>query len=48
MEGQEDYEWELSKENVQPIKKGRNVANLSAALQPLAGDLHAKIKEERQ
>ncbi|XP_072030950.1 uncharacterized protein [Amphiura filiformis] len=27
-------EWELSKENVQPLKSGRKVANLTAALQP--------------
>ena len=26
-------EWELSKENVQPLKSGRKVANLTAALQ---------------
>lgn len=27
-------EWELSKENVQPLKQGRSFAQLSAALKP--------------
>ena len=41
-------EWELSKENVQPLKTGRNVAKLSAALQPHSADQQAKLKEERK
>ncbi len=43
-----DNEWELSKENVQPLKQGRKFANLSAALQPQASDRMAQIREERQ
>ncbi|CAH1793208.1 unnamed protein product [Owenia fusiformis] len=38
-------EWELSKENVQPLKTGRKCSNLNAALQPL-GDKN--IKEQKQ
>ena len=40
-------EWELSKENVQPLKHGRKFANLSAALQPLPLD-QAKFKEQKE
>ncbi|CAH1261665.1 BUB1B [Branchiostoma lanceolatum] len=29
--------WELSKENVQPLRQGRKIANLTAALQPVNG-----------
>uniref|UniRef100_A0A2C9KTW0 BUB1 N-terminal domain-containing protein n=1 Tax=Biomphalaria glabrata TaxID=6526 RepID=A0A2C9KTW0_BIOGL len=29
---QEDHEWELSKENVQPLKEGRSMSFLAAAL----------------
>ena len=40
-------EWELSKENVQPLRQGRKFSNLTAALAPQAAD-QSKIKEERQ
>lgn len=50
MAGENDTsaEWELSKENVQPLRHGRKVTNLSAALQPLTGDQLSKIREQRQ
>jgi hypothetical protein len=32
MEGEQQYEWELSKENVQPVRSGRKVQTLSNAL----------------
>ena len=41
-------EWELSKENVLPLKQGRKYAQLSAALQPITSDQTTKIKEQRQ
>ena len=40
-------EWELSKENVQPLKKGREMDSLSAALQHSASDT-AKLQSQRQ
>ncbi|XP_064601277.1 mitotic checkpoint serine/threonine-protein kinase BUB1-like [Liolophura sinensis] len=50
MAGENDTsaEWELSKENVQPLRHGRKVTSLSAALQPLSGDQLSKIREQRQ
>ena len=47
MEGAEN-EWELSKENVQPLRQGRKFANLAAALQPHTADQIVKLKEQRQ
>ena len=41
-------EWELSKENVQPLKQGRKFANLTASLQPNAADLAAMLKKQKQ
>ena len=41
-------EWELSKENVQPLRQGRKMANLAAALQPATADQQTKIREERK
>ncbi|EDO48456.1 predicted protein [Nematostella vectensis] len=41
-------EWELSKENVQPLKSGRKVANLTAALAPSSCDYQSKISREKQ
>lgn len=46
-------EWELSKENVQPIKQGRKIPNLTAALTPCgvnAGDdsLYWKLQRDKQ
>ena len=42
------HEWELSKENVQPIKQGRRYENLSTALQSHNVDNAAKLKEARR
>ena len=51
MEGSTDSfsgnEWELSKENVQPLKKGRKMANLTAALAPSLVD-QSRIYKEKQ
>ena len=47
-EGGSGDEWELCKENVQPLKSGRKMAKLSAALQPLTPDHQAKLREERR
>ncbi|XP_033632493.1 mitotic checkpoint serine/threonine-protein kinase BUB1-like [Asterias rubens] len=41
-------EWELSKENVQPLKHGRKVASLTAALQPHNVDQHQQLILQRQ
>ena len=41
------HEWELSKENVQPLKTGREIDSLSAALQHSATDL-ARLQSCRQ
>lgn len=41
-------EWELSKENVQPLKRGRKVANLTAALGSSSNDYQSKIHREKQ
>ena len=43
-----ENEWELSKENVQPLRQGRKFANLAAALQPHTTDQIIKLKEQRQ
>lgn len=40
-------EWELSKENVQPLRQGRKVASLTSALQHTPADLQ-QIKEQRE
>ena len=40
-------EWELSKENVQPLKKGRKMANLTVALAPSSVD-QTRIYREKQ
>ena len=42
-----DNEWELSKENVQPLKQGRKMANLTAALAPSSLD-QTRIHREKQ
>ena len=51
MEGNTDSfsgnEWELSKENVQLLKKGRKMANLTAALAPSLVD-QSRIYKEKQ
>ena len=41
-------EWELSKENVQPLRRGRKFASLTAALQPPTDDQAVQLKEQRQ
>ena len=43
--GETQEEWELSKENVQPLRNGRKFANLSMALQPNSGDQMDKLKQ---
>ena len=40
-----DQEWELSKENVQPLKQGRHLSNLNASFQPHSVD---HLKKERE
>ena len=40
-----DDQWELSKENVKPIRQGRKVSSLNAAL---SGFEDHRIKEEQQ
>lgn len=40
-------EWELSKENVQPLKQGRKMANLAVALAPSSVDQTRIYKEKR-
>ena len=42
-----ENEWELSKENVQPIRQGRHLSNLSAGLQ-LSEDQTAQLRKEKQ
>lgn len=42
-------EWELSKENVQPLKEGRNVEKLNASLKArMEAPLKAKVSEEHR
>lgn len=41
-------EWELSKENVQPLKQGRKLANLTAAFAPSSVDQSRIHKEKRE
>jgi len=43
----DENEWELSKENVQPIRQGRHLSNLSAGLQ-LSEDQTAQLRKEKQ
>ena len=44
----EAAEWELSKENIQPLKRGRKMANLSAAFGENSNDHHSKVHQEIQ
>ena len=45
----ENNEWELSKENIQPLRSGRDFASLSAALQPITTDQGITlIKSQKQ
>ena len=41
-------EWELSKENVLPLKQGRKVSSLTEGLQPQSNEKALKIREEKQ
>lgn len=43
-----DNEWELSKENVQPIRQGRKLSSLNAGLKQYGGVEDQQIKEEKQ
>ena len=40
-------EWELSKENIQPLRQGRKFSSLTAALQPHSVD-QQKIKQQKE
>ncbi|XP_059175853.1 uncharacterized protein LOC131955673 [Physella acuta] len=44
----DDHEWELSKENVQPLRQGRRISSLVAALHSDQGDDQHKIIKEQQ
>lgn len=45
----EPGEWELSKENVQPLRQGRKVQRLTAALQPHKDDIQrSRLRDEKQ
>ena len=48
MEGRATNEWELSKENIQPLKQGRNMAKLSHSLHQQDEDTVRAIQEERR
>ena len=41
-------EWELSKENVQPLRQGRKFSRLTEGLQPQSNERLQKIREEKQ
>jgi len=41
-------EWELSKENIQPLKQGRKVANLSAAFGESNNEYQSRLHQEIQ
>ena len=41
-------EWELSKENIQPLKQGRKASKLSNILQPRDEETTKLLQEERQ
>ena len=43
----DNYEWELSKENIQPLKHGRNISSLVTALGSGEAD-HAKHLRHEQ
>ena len=48
VEGRATNEWELSKENIQPLKQGRNMAKLSHSLHQQDEDTVRAIQEERR
>lgn len=43
-----ENEWELSKENVQPLRQGRKMSSLNAGLKVNPGDQITRIKDEKQ
>ena len=45
---EQKVEWELCKENIQPIKQGRKMAKLNDILQSKDPEVIKKIQEERQ
>ena len=47
MAGEAGAEWELSKENIQPLKQGRNVAKLNTILHQQDEETAKRIQEER-
>jgi hypothetical protein len=42
----DNYEWELSKENIQPLKHGRNISSLVTAL--TVSEDHTKHQRNEQ
>ena len=45
--GMDENEWELSKENILPLRGGRVISDLTQALRPSA-DHMAMVKQQRQ
>ena len=43
----EEGDWELCKENVQPLRQGRRVDNLAAAFQSNNQEQSSRLREER-
>lgn len=43
-----DVEWELSKENIQPLKRGRDISALHQALSQQQDGLSSAINQQRQ
>lgn len=41
-------DWELSKENIQPLKRGRKMANLSAAFGESSNEYQSRMHQEIQ
>ena len=46
--GKSTVEWELSKENIQPLKQGRQFSKLNNILQPNTEEKQKKRETERQ
>lgn len=44
----DNYEWELSKENVQPLRHGRNISSLMSALSTNEDQTKAQRTEQRR
>lgn len=43
-----DVEWELSKENIQPLRRGRDVSVLDKALSQQQDGVSSAINQQRQ